>query len=112
MEDSIDFVTKLGPNAILVFVINGILTALRKSPLANWTFPFIAMIIGAVAYPFIGNTGEVPHEIDSPEVYMAFIGAGIGLVSVGAHQMVKQFTGSVGKSDTGGTQFIKKDEVK
>lgn len=112
MEETIKFITNLGPNAALMFAIMALLAALKKSPIATWTFPFIAMICGAVGFVFVGETTDVPHDIKSVTAYKVVVGAVIGYAAVGLHQNFKKLLGAVGKSENGGTKFIKKDEVK
>lgn len=70
------------PKAVgVMFVINGLMSGVKRIPVVpDWSIALLAPLCGAVLYPLLlGFSGET-----------VFLGLGIGLVSIGSHQGVRQ----------------------
>lgn len=85
----VEQLTTQSPKVILALVLCVIGWRLKKSPCPNWIIPFVLMIAGGTAYPFIARA----HDVDYTSALVltnVLIGLLIGGASVGLHQTVKQ----------------------
>lgn len=90
---------QIGAPFALAAVLNIVGFALKKSPSPDWLIPIIIMMLGGVAFPFIADYSKITYECKNPQVLMAIFGVGIGGVSVGLHQGMKQFLGRNGNGN-------------
>lgn len=81
---------ELSPPALLVVFLNVIGFVIRKSSLDNKYIPVILMVLGAVAYNFVGVKLVKPDD-RFPHVTLTMLGAIIGFASVGVNQAIRQF---------------------
>ena len=87
----IEIILQSSPPVLLAISINLVIFFLKKSPVADWTLPFIAMALGAILYPLIAEVRELPHNVKSPVIHSAVIGLAIGGFSVAINQGWRQW---------------------
>lgn len=87
---SLDDLAKLSPTVILILFLNIVGFSLKKSPLDNRYIPIVLMVLGSIAYNFIGLEALKPGT-RYPHVTLTMLGAIIGFASVGLNQAYRQF---------------------
>lgn len=97
---------QIGAPVALAAVLNLIGFAIKKSPIPNWAIPLIIMAIGGAAFPQIADYSKITYECKNPQILMALFGVGIGGVSVGLHQGLKQFIDRKEVPDLNGTDQL------
>lgn len=110
MDDIIKTVLNLSPQGLFMFAAYCLGLALKKSPVADWTIPYIIAITGGIVGLFILPRGDTPPDVPIPEVYLFLQGAILSAMAVFGHQILKQFLNR-DKTNDGGTQFITKSET-
>jgi hypothetical protein len=98
-------IATLSPPLLLAVVLNGVGIFLKRSPLKDWTIPFILMPLGAIIYPFIADVTDLHKGTGNPIAYRVVVGTAIGIISVGVHSTFKQF---LTRKNQDGTTFIKR----
>lgn len=92
----------VSPPILLATVLNVVGYWLKKSPIKDWYIPFILVLLGMVAYPFICDPGLRIGK-------MVVQGAGIGGLAVFFNQGFRQFMAR--NADNSGTTFFKKADT-
>ena len=78
MNDALDFILDAKPPMLLAIGLTVLALGIKKSPLPDWLIPILMLVAGAVAYPFIAETGKVSFQVRSPALFNALIGLCIG----------------------------------
>lgn len=99
-------IVQSSPPIALAIALNLLGLALKKSPIQNWIIPLALPVAGAIAYPFIAESGKINFECKNPDMLLAVYGFVIGSGSVGLNQMLRQFLDR--KNGSGNTEFLKK----
>lgn len=84
---------------------NAVGLLLKRSPVQNWVIPWVALGLGVVLYPLIGDPSQVPWNVRSPLAHSLVLGGLIGWASVGGHQTLLTL---LRKPEDGGTAFLKR----
>lgn len=105
MNEAINTLLQASPPLALVLAINLLLYGLKRAPWPpNWSLPMIAMLVGAVAYPFIADIAKPTLTVKSPLAYNVVLGFALGGLSVAFNQQFRQILGL----KTGDTVLVRK----
>ena len=91
MNELISQIVEMSPAALFVLGFNGLGLALKKSPVPDWTIPYLLGLLGALLYPCIVDPAKVSYTMAYPVVYQAMTGAVLAGASVYLNQITKQF---------------------
>lgn len=87
MDDIINSLFTASPPVLLMLVLNGIGIALKRTPkMPNWAIPWALIILGGIAYPFVGEWSATVKSARFPTGLMVIYGVGIGLAAVGFYE--------------------------
>jgi len=91
---AINDITSLGAPILLALVCNVFAAGLKASTggAVNRWLPVIVMAFAGIAYPLIASASELNVNCVSPVAYKVLVGICIGGLSVGLHQIKKQFS--------------------
>jgi len=90
--DWINNITQLSPILALFIFLVFVGTYIKRSPIPDWYIPIIIFLSGMVIYPFIAEIGGLKYNVPNPLMLKAIFGGIVGGASIGAHQLVKQWT--------------------
>ena len=88
--DQIKQLLELSPPVLLALGLNFLGLGLKRSPIKNWTIPFLLIAAGAMVYPLIADVSKVSFQCQNPYALNAVFGAVIGGCSIGLNQAFRQ----------------------
>jgi hypothetical protein len=103
LEALVDSILKMSPPVALMVGLNSLMYYLRRTPhIPLWLVPWVIMILGAVTYPMITNSGDMIFTVPYPLVAQSIIGFIIGFAAIGVHRLFEQTMWRFGYDKNGG----------